>query len=341
MNFLIVKLSALGDIVQAFSVAAYLKQRFPSSTVTWASEKINASLVIANPNIDKVMELDLKSQSFSIELFLKSKRIIQENHYDVLFDLQGNMKSALVTSLAHADAKVGFAWSQLAEFPSGLATSFKYKVPSNNIRESYLGLVKSFYKDVSPFHEEPLNLRLSPTERACFEHIVHHYCHTNKTLVAISHATRWSNKQLDDLKLANFLKEISEKKPMRFLFLPGSQKEKMEALAISQNLEDAYVLEPLPIPVFQHLLCKMNLTIAMDSFALHLAGASHKPCFGFFGPSKGKFYAPPGSFFFQGSCPYNIDFEKRCPKLRTCETGACLKNASSSEILDCFNRFDF
>jgi heptosyltransferase I len=34
----------------------------------------------------------------------------------------------------------------------------------------------------------------------------------------------------------------------------------------------------------------------------------------------------------QGSCPYGIKFDKLCPRLRTCSTGACIKNLTAEEL---------
>jgi heptosyltransferase-1 len=80
----------------------------------------------------------------------------------------------------------------------------------------------------------------------------------------------------------------------------------------------------------------MDLVISMDSLPLHLAGSLNIPTFGVFGPSSAQKYNPSPSPAFQAACPYNEVFMKRCPKLRTCPTGACLKNLEGDRLYKTF-----
>ena len=65
----------------------------------------------------------------------------------MLFDLQGNCKSALVTFLARADIKIGFSQNSVSEWPNLFFTDFQFEVDKKkNIREQYLSLVQTFFK---------------------------------------------------------------------------------------------------------------------------------------------------------------------------------------------------
>jgi heptosyltransferase-1 len=82
----------------------------------------------------------------------------------------------------------------------------------------------------------------------------------------------------------------------------------------------------------------MDCVIAMDSAALHLCGTTLTPSFSVFGPSAASIYKPLGSqhTHVQGFCPYKQEFIQRCPLLRTCKTGACIKNLQAEELFQHF-----
>jgi heptosyltransferase I len=82
----------------------------------------------------------------------------------------------------------------------------------------------------------------------------------------------------------------------------------------------------------------MDRVIAVDSAALALCGTTSTPSFSFFGPTQASIYKPLGvqHHHFQGTCPYAMSFSARCPRLRSCKTGACLKQASSLELIQSY-----
>jgi heptosyltransferase-1 len=79
----------------------------------------------------------------------------------------------------------------------------------------------------------------------------------------------------------------------------------------------------------------------MDSATLHLCGTTSTPSFSLFGPSSASIYKPLGEHHvaFQGSCPYGRTFVKRCPILRTCKTGACMKDLTAKRIFQDLEKF--
>ena len=60
-KFLIIKLSALGDIVHALPVAHSLRQAYPDAFISWMIEERYQGLLHNNPNIDKIVPIRIKS----------------------------------------------------------------------------------------------------------------------------------------------------------------------------------------------------------------------------------------------------------------------------------------
>lgn len=335
MRILLVKTSAIGDVVQAFPVLEYLRKRFPEAELDWVVEKPIAELVASHPDVNRVLLVDTKKwrKNFLLnwrEIRAFSKKL-KEREYDLLFDLQGNSKSALFTWMARAKVKVGYGFKTVPEFLAALVTHRKWNPPSDlNIRLQYLHLVKSYFQDQQPFERSSCHLkveeRVSPPE-------------LGRPLLMVCFGSRWRNKQLPQESLIQLLEQIQAKWSLGFLFIYGNREEKELAHELQRVFaESSAVLGNLTLQQLQNLMREVDALFSMDSAPLHLCGTTETPSFSLFGPSLANRYKPLGEHhgFFQGSCPYGQQFSKRCPILRTCKTGACIRELDVEAIFNAF-----
>src|SRR5262245_34789018 len=135
LRVLIVKTSALGDIIQSFPVLGYLHKHFPSITIDWVVEKSCAELVQSHPLVHQAFCIETKRwlrSCFSKKIRSEIRAFrdqLQKTHYDVVFDLQGNIKSGIVVSQVLSKAKVGFGCRSVSEWPNCLFTKTRYNPP--------------------------------------------------------------------------------------------------------------------------------------------------------------------------------------------------------------------
>lgn len=326
-KILIVKTSALGDIIHAFAVADYLKEKFPLAVIDWVAEKGGAPIVQANPSIHKTYVIDTKSwrkgrDLNGLRLFIK---YLRQTHYDLLIDLQGNLKSGLVTGFAKADQKVGFGRETVPEWPNTFFTKQKYNPPAGkNIREDYLYLVKSHLNEKSEHTGQKTVEKLEDVKGLP---------------IMVCPGSNWANKTLSKETLQGFLDKIAEQLPeSRFQFIWGTPEEKVMVESMQSRYSGSIVLDRMSLPDLQKKMRSMRLVIAMDSLPLHLAGTTSALTYSVFGPSSAAKYNPMGlkHHALQGACPYGESFEKRCPILRTCPTGACMKDLTPDMIWNDF-----
>jgi heptosyltransferase I len=328
MKVLIVKTSSLGDIIQTFPVLEYLRHRFTNVTIDWVVEQGFAGLVEAHPLVDRVLSIQSKKwrcaplslENFGqIRSFLKTLR---STHYDVLFDFQGNVKSGCVVISAHARAKVGFGWKTVPEWPAALCTRYKINPPAGgNIRADYLAVVQGYFQDTAPYRAGPISLKLDSLQQ---QKLADLFASNAPPPTLVCPAAAWANKCLSEEDLVNVLHRLNH---VPYWFIWGSQREREMAMRLATHFPGSAVLEKLSLPLLQHIMKRSRLVVAMDSLPLHLCGTTNTPTLSFFGPSSAKKYKPlgPHHTVVQGICPYGVHFEKRCPRLRTCETGACMK----------------
>ncbi len=330
-SILIVKTSAIGDVLQTFAALQYLRLKFPKSRIDWVVEQPIAPLLMAHPHIDHVIPIHsrlwrkkpLSSQTRAE--FSSSLRKLRSVDYELLFDLQGNTKSALVTALANAKVKVGFGWRSAREKCNLLVTDKRFDPSSfQNRRRAYLEVVQSYFEDTEPMADQAIPLRISDEEGR----LLHEICQKKERLtLMICFGSRWPNKRLKHSTLIAFLEKVAAEYDPIYVFVFGDEQEKLLAEQLASHFDASLCVGDLSLPLWQALMWKMDGVIAVDSAALHLCATTPTPSFGVFGPSAASCYKPPGQRHaaIQGVCPYGRTFSSHCPILRTCPTGACIQ----------------
>ncbi|MDP1881185.1 MAG: lipopolysaccharide heptosyltransferase I [Parachlamydiaceae bacterium] len=346
MKILIIKTSSLGDIIQTFPVVDYLTQTIPNCEIDWVVEKSFLDLVTAHPKINEVQVIDSKKwrsmwlQKDTWKEINTFRQSLRKKTYDLVLDLQGNIKSGLVTACVKGLRKVGFARKTIPEWPNLLFTNEKYNPPKGkNIREDYLYLAQSSLNIFNSIFERKNKLKLNDHESKKLKINLGIVEKTNVKKVMICPGSMWKNKQLNEESWEQFLKLLSEKENVHYFFSWGNQQEKMIVVGLANKfLSHSTILEKQSIPFLQNMMFEMDLILTMDSLPLHLAGTTPTPTYSVFGSSLANKYKPLGNVqrAYQGTCPYKKKFEKRCAILRTCSTGACMKNLKGDELFHDF-----
>ena len=219
-----------------------------------------------------------------------------------------------MTKFAKAKKKIGLA--KPPEWPNRLVTNQKIALPEHLPIPEQL---RAFYKNC--FGKEPIERPL---------HLIGEALPISKPIFMVCMGSRWKNKQLNFALWKEFLAEIQKRYKVNFLFVFGEKEE-----PISREFPGSISIVKPEFGTWQRLMHEVNLILTVDSASLALANTTKTPTFALFGPSSAKIFGPtaPDSGTFQGSCPYGETFVKRCSKLRTCPTGACLREASVKQLL--------
>jgi heptosyltransferase I len=332
MKVLIVKTSSLGDIIHAFPVLPFLHRLFPDVQIDWVAEEPFAELVKAHPLIRHVhvVETRMWRKGRRLAKLFQLRRQLKSLSYDVVFDLQGNMKSALPTFWANSMHKVGYGKETVFERLNLLVTNHQFNPPVDaNVREENLFLVESFFHKPAIGVDAACQLQISEEERLRLNDFIK--CLPVQRKVMVCPGSTWQNKQMPIPSLSRFLQQIPDS---HFIVIWGTQDEKQIAESLCLQLPNSTIADRMPIPVLQNLMGHMDQVIAMDSLPLHLAATTTVPTYSIFGASSAKKYQPIGSHHhaFQGSCPYGRTFIRRCPILRSCSTGSCVRSLTGDEV---------
>jgi len=349
-RYLIVKTSSLGDIVQSFPALSLLKKIHPDAKIDWVVEHNAKDLLLSHPYVNRVIFFEGKkwkkhpwrsSCRKAIAHFVKELRL---HRYDAIFDLQGNIKSGIITGFAKAKHKVGFDSQNVAEWPNLIATNRHVAInPTVNLRLQYCQVINGYFSLNAKYKQEPdLFLSVKPSKK--IEKLFSHSLVQNKVNILVCPFSRWKNKQIPVKRLCDFLNFLSKDLDATFLFISGDENEKIAAQTLALRFPDrSIVLSGYSLVSLFLLMEKMDLIVSMDSLPLHLAGLSSKPTISFFGASNGHLYAPLGDqhLSLQGRCPHGYFFQKRCKHLRSCISGACMDDFSLDKITSKLRNWPF
>lgn len=117
MKILIVKLSAIGDVIHTLPALNAIRDHYPQAHITWLIEEVAADLVVGHRALDRVLVSRRKSwirrlwgpqrrQALKeIRRFLKDLR---DTQYDIIIDFHALLKSGLLVGAARGKRKIGF-----------------------------------------------------------------------------------------------------------------------------------------------------------------------------------------------------------------------------------------
>lgn len=147
-HFLIVRLSAIGDIVMASGLPSSIKTIYPDAKITWIVESSYVDLVRHHPDVDNVIEwpkqqwTSLAKQGAYVELIkaiLSFRKRLKQYNFTHAVDAQGLLKSALIAFFSSAKIRIGFISKEHSHY---LLTSPVKKPLSDHIASEYRALAK-------------------------------------------------------------------------------------------------------------------------------------------------------------------------------------------------------
>src|SRR5687768_2849013 len=111
MNFLIVRLGALGDIVHTIPAAAALRRAYPDARIDWIVDEKHRAILDLTDGLDRVIPL----RRPAVRGWIEATRQLRAGRYHVALDFQGLMKSAVLARASGARRVLGFSIWHLRE----------------------------------------------------------------------------------------------------------------------------------------------------------------------------------------------------------------------------------
>ena len=284
MKVAIVKLSAMGDIIHAMTALQFMKASDPSLKIDWVVEEIFAPILEHNPDIDHILPVNLKGLKKNRMQFLpevQKVRAYAGNDYDLVIDVQGLIKSAVVSRMLGRTA--GFDRHSTRESMAALFYNKTFPIPYEmNVIERNVKLmmqaIGSSDASFSLANKKPF-LFFSEQERQKTAPFLEQ---EGKNIVYIL-GSSWESKIYPREKFLEVVKQLRG----NHLLVWGNENEKKSAEYIAQH-SDAKVLPEMTLNELKALIASSDLVIGGDSGPTHMAWALNRPSITLFGPTPAK-----------------------------------------------------
>ncbi len=329
MKILIIKLSAIGDVVQTLPAVEAIKRRFPDAQITWVVEEAAAGILEGHPAVSQVLVSRRKTwlrqlrsgTPFSegvtgIHTFLQELRSV---HYDIAVDFQGLLKSGIIIGLARASRKVGFAGTRELSY-----LFLNERLPAydreQHALERYLAVARYFgATDPAatcslPISSEKVNIRAR----------VQKIRTPGRRLVVVNPVARWNTKLWPEPFFSALADRLIKDKQADVIFT-GSAGDRSVSQRILANMQYPAVdwSGATSLKELAALSTLSDLFITTDTGPMHLAAAAGARVLALFGPTAPWRTGPygQGHIVLRTGIACSPCFKRSCEKATVCMSG--------------------
>ena len=295
-RLLIVRLSAMGDVIHALPAVSALREAFPEATIGWVIEERWAELLCTLPNarsglrspqrplVDKIHSVKLKSWRCSLhspqtwEQIAAAISEMQGVRYQVAVDLQGAVRSALIARWSGVPTIYGT--TQPRENVASMFYTRQVSTHGDHVVEQNISLVKAIIG-------KPLNM---PAAKLPCDDVAEQECQRRLqelgvvNFALLNPGAGWGAKQWPAERYGQVARELA-KIGLKSLVNFGPNED-----ALAQEVESSSYGEA------QRISCTLTQLIALtrraklfiggDTGPLHLAAALNVPLVGIYGPTN-------------------------------------------------------
>jgi heptosyltransferase-1 len=282
MKIAIVKLSALGDIIHAMVALQYIKKARSDIQIDWVVEEKFAEILRNNPDIDRILTVNLqgvKQDKFQILKEYKKIKSYAENQYDLIIDAQSLFKSAIITKLLGGKT-VGFDWTSCREgwaslfYDSKITCAYDEKTIDRNalILSKPLGLEVSSEQILT---KQPFLFYQQENKQIC------DYFRNDKKNIIFVIGSSWESRNYPKQKFLKIAQQLQE----NYLVIWGNAQEQKGANWLAKQADNIVAMPRMDINTLKAAIAKSDLLIGNDTGPTHMAWALNKPSVTIFGPT--------------------------------------------------------
>jgi heptosyltransferase I len=363
-RILLIKLSALGDVVHSIPIVHKLRRRYPSAEIDWLVRPAFADLIADHPAVSNAIAFPRRrwtgpwrEQWPRLAGLAQLVSLLRARRYDLVIDLQGQLRSALLTLATGAPVRIGFdrprpelrraskrelpaeAWKhcwQGAREGAWMAYSHRIALPTIDLHavDRYLCLGPMLGLDPDPpdFSFIIPADAVARVEALLPGHGMGGPLDASAAPIVLAPSTRWETKHWRSQGFCDVARHFAAKG--RAVVLVGSAEERAALETIAAAAPGTLNLAGCTsVPELAALLRRCAVCVSNDSGPMHLAVALGRPVVSMFGPSDPLWIGPyrhPDAVVSAGvACsPCYLRELSRCPY-----DHACMRQISSETVI--------
>jgi heptosyltransferase-1 len=353
----VVKPSALGDVIHTIPLLPKLRLRFPRAQIDWFITPENAELVRHHPALSGLVLFDRKKLAGIGRSWNATAALVgllgrlRGNRYELVIDVHGQMRSALVTLATGAPVRIGFdrpirrsrTQSEHHELPnlpqrgwagaregSWIAYSHRIPIPTLDIHaiDRLCWLIPILGLDDGPADSR---IYLSTETEMDADRLLGQ--HLLPQFGALVPGTIWETKHWDPARFAEVGLWLRQR---GFgVVLLGTRRDQARCQAIAKMCPGAIDFSGQTTPAqLAAILKRAAICVTNDSGSMHLAVALERPVVSVFGPTNpvqiGPYGRPEAVVRVAVPCsPCNFRQLSQCP-----HGHACMRQVSAAMVIE-------
>jgi len=359
-RILLIKPSALGDVVHTIPLLVKLRARYPRARIDWLITPENAEIVRSHPALSNVVLFARRDFSkrgrrwHAVVAFLDLLKQIRRAKYDLVVDMHGQVRSAFFTLISGARVRIGFdrpikrsvtvsAEHDLKNVPSHgwrgaregswIAYTHRISIPTLDVHaiDRYLWVAPLLGLDDDP---PDLTIYLSSETIRNVERLLEeHGVPASKPLVVLVPGTIWETKHWTIEGFAGVARQFLG--DGFAVALAGTKRDQQRCRQIAAAAPGTSDLSGKTTPAeLAALIRRAEVAVTNDSGSMHVAASLGKPMVSVFGPTNpvhiGPYQRPESVVRVDLPCsPCNYRRLSQCPF-----DHACMKQVTSAMVVE-------
>ncbi len=325
MKILIVKLSAIGDVIHTLPALNAIRRKWPDAHITWLVEEAAADLLIGHPALDRVLVCRRKrwirriragrvAHSLGeIRRFVKRLRAVD---YDLVLDFQALLKSALWVALARAPRKVGFDRGLEHMEQSYRVLTERVPPPSMEVHALRRGMM---LLQAIGIPADRVEYRIPVTgmhRRQAAELLKSRGAGKRPHLVAVNPVAKWETKLWPAAAFAATADRLITDRGVDLVFTGGPEdRQAVEDILRGMKRRAVNLAGETSLLSLAALYERADIVISTDTGPMHLAAAVGTPVVALFGPTAPWRTGPygPGHQAVRTAVACSPCFKRSCP----------------------------
>ena len=359
-RILLIKPSALGDVVHTLPVLVKLRARYPRARIDWLITPENAEVVRYHPALSNVVlfaRRDFSKRGRRWRAFLSFFDLLKQIRsakYELIIDMHGQVRSAFFALISGARVRIGFdrpvkrgltvsAEHDLKNIPSHgwrgaregswIAYTHRIPIPTLDVHaiDRYLWVAPLLGLDDNP---PDLTIHLSPQATSKVNRLLEEQGVTvSKPLVVLVPGTIWETKHWTIEGFAGVARQFLQ--DGFAVALAGTMRDQQRCRQIAAAAPGTCDLSGKTTPAdLAALIRRAEVAVTNDSGSMHVAASLGKPMVSVFGPTNpvhiGPYERPESVVRVDLPCsPCNYRRLSQCPF-----DHACMKQVTSAMVVE-------
>jgi len=332
MRILIVRTSALGDVVHALPVLGALRRHFPRARIGWVVEEGMAPVLAGHPDLDETVVVRLRQWGrtpFSLRTVRELGAFVaalDRFSPDVTLDLMGNHKAGAISALTLCDRRIGAARRARREPSSAVWVSDPVAPRGVHAVDRMLSLLDGLGLPAEPADFGPGKIFQAELPAATRDALAA----LPEGFVLIHPGAGWANKVYPPERWGEVARRLREMTGLPALVARARGEEGLAARIEAAAGGAARAVDAPDLPSLAALLRRARLVLGGDSGPTHLAHALGTPILMLLGPTdperNGPYGAPERALWRRLPCSF-------CHR-RLAGTKACLLEIPAGRVAE-------